>query len=393
MTNIKQIVFRFLSTQKYIISQLNNLYLQKNFIPMEKYFNYLLAISLTLVLVSCGGNENDDDHIYSNQMSLISLIPDRYNVPLNDNVEEQEFFTFKVTNNAGDDITNQSIIYVNDIQLEGNIFTPSELGTFDVYAKYIVDNREFLSQPKTVNVVVNVEDLYFKHKVLVEDFTGTWCGWCTRIIYALELIEAQTHNVIPVAIHNNDEFDFAGRVPLEDHLGIGGAYPFAAINRTTIWSNPQHHNVSQPIDKIQPQSPIGIKINSNLGANSGTIDVNFKFKEAISGELKYAVYVVENGLIANQKNYNTDLYDGLEILSNFTHNHTLRGVYGNIIGNDLGQAATEGLEVTLSNLAVNYTVVDVTKLQVVVFLMAADGTVLNVQIADRNTEVDYEYAF
>lgn len=393
MTNIKQIVFRFLSTQKYIISQLNNLYLQKNFIPMEKYFNYLLAISLTLVLVSCGGNENDDDHIYSNQMSLISLIPDRYNVPLNDNVEEQEFFTFKVTNNAGDDITNQSIIYVNDIQLEGNIFTPSELGTFDVYAKYIVDNREFLSQPKTVNVVVNVEDLYFKHKVLVEDFTGTWCGWCTRIIYALELIEAQTHNVIPVAIHNNDEFDFAGRVPLEDHLGIGGAYPFAAINRTTIWSNPQHHNVSQPIDKIQPQSPIGIKINSNLGANSGTIDVNFKFKETISGELKYAVYVVENGLIANQKNYNTDLYDGLEILSNFTHNHTLRGVYGNIIGNDLGQAATEGLEVTLSNLAVNYTVVDVTKLQVVVFLMAADGTVLNVQIADRNTEVDYEYAF
>jgi hypothetical protein len=44
-------------------------------------------------------------------------------------------------------------------------------------------------------------------------------------------------------------------------------------------------------------------------------------------------------------------------------------------------------------LAVNYTVVDVTKLQVVVFMMDADGTVLNVQIADRNTEVDYEYAF
>lgn len=346
------------------------------------------------MLIACGGNENDDDHIYSGQLSLISLIPDRYNVPLNDDAEEQEFITFKVTNNAGEDITEESVFYVDNIELESNIFTPTELGTFDVYAKYVVNNKEFLSDHKTINVVegINIEDLYFKHKVLVEDFTGTWCGWCTRIIYAIELIEAQTHNVIPVAIHNNDEFDFVGRVPLEDYLGIGGAYPFASINRTTVWSNPQHHNVSQPIDKIQPNSPVGIKINSNLGSSSGTVDVTFKFKEDISGDLKYAVYVVENGLIANQKNYNTDLYGGVSTLYNFVHNHTLRGVYGNIIGNNLEQPATEGVEITLSNLGVNYISVDVTKLQVVVFLMDADGTVLNVQIADRNTEVDYEYA-
>lgn len=362
---------------------------------MKKYFSYFLSIiSIALVLVSCGENENDDDHIYSGQMSLISLIPDRYNVALSDDVEEQEFITFKVTNNAGEDITDQSVLYVDDIEMTSNIFTPTELGSFEVYAKYVVNNREFLSDYKTVNVVegINEEELYFKHKVLIEDFTGTWCGWCTRIIYAIELIEAQTHNVIPVAIHNNDEFDFTGRIPLENHLGVE-AYPFAAINRTTIWSDPQHHNVSQPIEQIQPQSPIGIKINSNLGSSSGTVDVSFKFKEDVSGELKYAVYVVENGLVANQKNYNGDLYGGASTLYDFTHNHTLRGVYGNIIGNDLGQPATEGLEVTFSNLTVNYTSENAANLQVVVFLMDTDGTVLNVQIADRNTEVNYEYAF
>src|SRR5690606_34168374 len=100
----------------------------KNYVTMKKYANYLLSISIVLVLVSCGGNENDDDHIYNNQMSLISLIPDRYNVPLSENAEEQEVVTFKVTNNAGEDITDQSILYVGDEQLDSNVFTPTELG-------------------------------------------------------------------------------------------------------------------------------------------------------------------------------------------------------------------------------------------------------------------------
>lgn len=364
---------------------------------MKKIVSVLFVLmSFSLVFVSCGGDENDDDHIYSNQVSLISLLPDKYNVILKDNAEEQDFITFKVTNNAGLDITGNSEFLVNDVEVESNVFIPTELGTFQVRAKYTdpVSGKEFLSDSKSINVIdpLSAEDLYFKHKVLIEDFTGTWCGWCTRVIYALELIEAQTHNVIPVAIHNNDEFDFAGRMPLEDYLMIEGAYPFAAINRKTIWKNPQHYNVSQPIELIQPESPVGIKINSNLGSSSGTVDVSFYFKENISGQLKYVVYIVENGLKADQKNYNGDLYNGDAVLYDFTHNHTLRGVYGNIIGNNLEQEATERTEVVLSDLAVNYSCENANNLQIVVFLTNEAGTVLNVQIADKNTEKDYEFA-
>ncbi len=364
---------------------------------MKKIVSVLfILMNLSLALVSCGGGENDDDHIYNNQVSLISILPDKYNVILKDNPEEQDVITFKVTNNAGLDITENSVFLINDVETESNIFIPSELGTFQVRAKYIepVSGKEFLSDAKSINVIdpLNAEDMYFKHKVLIEDFTGTWCGWCTRVIHALELIEAQTHNVIPVAIHNNDEFDFSGRMPLEDYLMIEGAYPFAAINRKIIWKNPQHYNVSQPIEQIQPQSPVGIKISSQLGASSGTVDVSFYFKETIPGQLKYAVYIIENGLIADQKNYNGDLYDGAPVLYDFTHNHTLRGVYGNIVGNNLGQEATERTEVVLSDLTVNYSSENANNLQVVAFLMNEAGQVLNVQIADRNTEKDYEFA-
>src|SRR5690606_37008007 len=184
------------------------------------------------------------------------------------------------SSNLGVNATEYCTFYVNGEELESNIFTPEALGSYQVVAKY----DEFESTPVTINVV-DIASTYFKHKVLIEDFTGTWCGWCTRIMYAIELVGDQTDNAIPVAIHNNDEFEFAGRVPLEDFLQIEGAYPFASLNRTTVWMPLQHNNINQPIAMIQPMSPVGIKINSNPGASSGTIDVSFSFIEDITGNL------------------------------------------------------------------------------------------------------------
>lgn len=350
-------------------------------------FHVLSMISLAVMLTSCGGSENDDDLINEGIRSSIFVVSDRFNIVLAEEGEEQESFVFSASSNLGVNATQYCTFYVNGVELESNTFNPEALDSYEIIAKY--DNLESL--PITVNVV-DIASTYFKHKVLIEDFTGTWCGWCTRIMYAIELIEAQTHNTIPVAIHNNDEFDYSGRMPLENFLQIEGAYPFASLNRTTIWMPLQHQNINQPISLIQSMSPIGIKINSNLGASSGTVDVSFTFKEDVPGELRYVVYVLENGLIANQKNYYQNLYGGGETLYGFVHNHVLRGVHGNILGNSLGQAAVEDAEITLSGLTVNYTSENTNSLQVVAFLIDEQGTVLNAQIADANTEKDYEMA-
>lgn len=362
---------------------------------MKKFFSILVfLIGLSFIVTSCGDNENADNHIYDQQIRLISLISDKYNVVLNENEDEREIVTFRVANNSGANLTENSEIFVNDIAIDANTFIPTELGSFEVYARYTDEEsgKQFLSDKKVVNVIEDTSGLYFRHKVLIEDFTGTWCGWCTRIIYAIEQVQAQTQNAIAVGIHNDDPFDFSGRMPLEDYLQVEGAYPFATINRKTIWKHPQHHFVNQPIDLILTESPIGIKINSTLGAISGTIDVSFSFKETIQDELRYVIYVVENGLIADQTNYNTDLYNGVGILTGFTHDHVLRGVHGNILGNDLGQPATAGTEITLTGLPVSYSSENMDKLQVIAFIINAQGKALNVQIADGNTQKDYEFA-
>lgn len=355
---------------------------------MKKIFLTLFTfLGISMSLVSCGGYENDDDLTGEGITSSIIVSSNKFNIVLAEGDEEQESFVFSVTSNNGVNITDFCTFFLNGAELESNIFTPETLGSYQVVAKY--DDLE--STPVTINVV-DIASTYFKHKVLIEDFTGTWCGWCTRIMYAIELVGDQTDNAIPVAIHNNDEFEFAGRVPLEDFLQIEGAYPFASLNRTTVWMPLQHNNINQPIAMIQPMSPVGIKINSNLGASSGTIDVSFSFKEDISGNLRYVVYVLENGLTGNQKNYYSNLYGGGETLYDFPQNHVLRGVYGNILGNNLGQSATEDAEITLSDLPVNYSAENVNNLQVIAFLINEQGTVLNVQIADGNTEKDYEMA-
>lgn len=355
---------------------------------MKKIFLYLFAfLGISMFLVSCGGHENDDDSLNEGIRSSIFVVSDRFNIVLAEEEEEQESFVFSVSSNLGVNATEHCTFYIDGVELESNTFTPEALGSYQVVAKY----EDLESAPITINVV-DIASTYFKHKVLIEDFTGTWCGWCTRIMYAIELVEAQTHNAIPVAIHNNDEFEFTGRVPLEDFLQIEGAYPFASLNRTTIWMPLQHQNINQPVSMIQPMSPVGIKINSNLGASSGTVDVSFSFKEDVPGNLRYVVYILENGLIANQKNYYGNLYGGSETLYNFVHNHVLIGVHGNILGNNLGQSATEDSEIILSNLSVNYSAGNVNNLQVVAFLINEQGTVLNVQVADGNTEKDYEMA-
>lgn len=362
---------------------------------MKKIFSLLILLTgFSLIAVSCGDDENADNHIYDNQIKLISIISDKYNVLLNENPEDQEVVTFIVSNNAGDNLTLNSEIFINDIAIEGNVFVPTELGSFEVYARFTdeISGRDFITNKKIVNVIEDTSNLYFRHKVLIEDFTGTWCGWCTRIIYAIEQVQAQTQNVVAVGIHNADPFDFPGRIPLEDYLQVEGAYPFATINRKTIWKHPQHHFVNQPIDLILPESPIGIKINSNLGDTSGTVDVSFAFKETIAGDLRYVIYIVENGLTADQANYNSDLYNGVQVLTGFTHDHVLRGVHGNILGNDLGQPATAGSEISFSGLPVSYSPENLNKLQVIAFVINAQGKALNVQIANANTEKDYEFA-
>lgn len=201
----------------------------------------------------------------------------------------------------------------------------------------------------------------FQHRVLIEDFTGAWCGWCPRVSNSIEDLES-THNdgVVAVALHNGDKLAFN---PYQSTLanslwdGFGTptnqrGYPFAVLNRSTEWSatNGDKMNKNQVVNLIKPSSPIGIKISSELGETSGKVDVSFKFNQSYTG-LKYIVYVVQDGIILSQENY-TNNYDGVKKIKDFKHNSVAKAT-NNIFGESVTNSSS-GSEFTTGQINFTY---------------------------------------
>ena len=72
--------------------------------------------------------------------------------------------------------------------------------------------------------MVNIMDFVPVHRALVEEYTGTWCGWCTRGLVAMKL-RAETYgdDFIGVAYHNGDPMEIMSTYPSPVH-GFPGAF-------------------------------------------------------------------------------------------------------------------------------------------------------------------------
>ncbi|MBQ7496054.1 MAG: thioredoxin family protein [Bacteroidaceae bacterium] len=81
-----------------------------------------------------------------------------------------------------------------------------------------------------------VSDGYFvtlsravKRRTVIEEFTGTWCGWCPRGITGLEKVNEQLGDrAITIAVHSDD--------PMAIDYGVssGAGYPSAYVDRATV---------------------------------------------------------------------------------------------------------------------------------------------------------------
>ena len=92
---------------------------------------------------------------------------------------------------------------------------------------------------------------YFKKRVLIEDYTGTWCGNCARVAYAVEQVKLQTDKAVTVAIHDgNDPYSYNGIDSLKILISPNStwALPIARLNRMTVWTYPEPTNIQQAID-------------------------------------------------------------------------------------------------------------------------------------------------
>ena len=232
-----------------------------------------------------------------------------------------DIFVFQVKANNNTDKTSESHFEVDGVALDGNTFiTNSEPKAYNVQA--------FYNDIESQSILVFGSDGY-KKNVLIEDYTGTWCGNCPRVSYAIEQVKLQTDQVVSVAIHVLDDYAFDGSIAVNDEFGIT-SYPNARLNRIHKWTAPEPDNITEAVN-LTGLAPLGIAISSDIIGNSLSVTTKVEFSETITDPLKLVVYVVENGLIQDQENY-TSYFGGEAIIFNFEHNDVLRAIYTNHLG-------------------------------------------------------------
>jgi hypothetical protein len=298
----------------------------------------------------------------TNELSSITLTANMSSYYLS------EVATFIVVGNDGIDYTDQASITMGDGSvLTGNTYNTTTEGSFSFTATYnsLVSNE--------VQIDVLPPPARFQKNVLLEDYTGTWCGYCPRVSYGIELVLAETDRVVPVAIHRQDEYNFNAQA-LENLIGLTG-YPTAMLKRSISWNYPEPNNVNQVLNMTNGDADLGLSINPTIDGNTMDITIEVKFGIDYSlAELSLVVYVLEDDLFSNQENY-TSYYGGASVLTNFEHDHVLRASLTDLLGDPIPQSSTTADNIFTQTITTNVpsNVSNSDNLSVVAFVVNASG--------------------
>ncbi len=300
--------------------------------------------------------------------------------------------SFIVKTNNGLDITNESTVKVNSTIINGSNFQSNVTGIFIFQATY----QGVQSDP----VLITYHDgsqLFFAKRVLIEDYTGTWCGNCPRVNYATELVKQQTDKAVIVGIHrsssnpadaNYDPYNF-DTSELENIINISG-YPKAMLNRMTRWLPLEQNNIPQVIALTQGVNPkLGLAINSSVTNNQIQLEVKTKFSQNFSN-LRLVVYALENNLIYNQVNY-TNFFNAQNPLINFEHDHVLKACLTPLLGEPIATSQTGlGMVFTKTFSWTPTAISNLANLEFVAFIVDENNKAINVRSALLNTNQTFE---
>jgi len=238
-------------------------------------------------------------------------------------LEVGETITFTVVDSEDVNITSQSVILIDGNSISGSTFVPLQAKTYEATSSYesLVSNK--------IDFTATLPSSFSK-KAVVEDFTGTWCGWCPRLSYAASLVEEQTDKVFVVGVHNRDQMANSFGSALEGEFSIS-VFPTAYIDRANKWQG----NIEQALNAAEGTVNVGLAIESSLTGSVLDFKVYQGFLENMT-DVKLVVYVLEDGILVNQKNF-TSYYggvgsSGVSTIVDFEHNGVLRYAATDVMG-------------------------------------------------------------
>lgn len=360
-------------------------------------YKFIILSFLSLFVFNCGTEEEVKPDALSLKISSNEVF-------VGDNIS----FTANSQNKG--DVTKDAEFFVNGNAISGSNFTPTEENENNaVYAKW----NKLTSN--TLNFVSKKEIVLpntYTQKVLVEDYTGTWCGNCPGMNNVMNHLVEYSSNVIPVAIHcNNDPFKYEFHTQLQQVYNTNGL-PKAQINRINplkLFSENHvidrcgtkksyYHDLIKPyLDKTPP---LGLAINSSLDGNKLKFGVTVGFLVDNISNAKLVVYLLEDKLIADQKNYfsgngNADCNYSSQPhpIKDFEHNHVLQKAFTDIFGDEIpaSEIGNGKYYQKTFNVDLPSNVKNKNNLSLVAFVMGNDNKeVINVQFAKVGEDKNFD---
>lgn len=367
---------------------------------MKRYFaRLLLFLPLLLCLHSC-----EENYVTQEGISNVIFSSDQGNrVLIGSEVE------IRLETNRGENITHEAQLFVDDELISEDQLIivndqEDETKIIDAYVKLSSNSiTSFTLKAEYLNLKSSFElnfhdgtDQVFKKRVLIEDYTGTWCGWCPRLSHAMSLASDFSNNVVFSAIHRAptgtaDPYNFEEAEPLEDLIDTPG-YPKGFINRVHQWAFPEPDNIAQVLEFTQGERPyLDFAIHSSIENNNLDVDVKTLFTEDYENT-KLIVYLQENGLVYPQTNY-TSFYNGENPIQNYVHNYTLRKVLTDILGDEISNEESKKgnlLSKTFS-ITIPEEIENVEQLDLVVFMVDEQNEVINVRKAKVGEDQEFEF--
>lgn len=262
---------------------------------------FILLTFFSALFVSCGTEEDLGNETFQLRLSGESIL-----------VGNPITFQF-ISNLTGNDVTAQTVFVVNGETIEGNTFIPTEVNESNrVYAIY-GDTESGVKIFRSIEVIPSE----YTQKLLMEDYTGTWCGYCPRMATITHYLTEYDERIIPVAIHCQGfpsdpwTFDHAKEMIKPENYNAG-LLPRGKFNRiydlnqmqgTHPCPNDASVYYSQANEFLNQTAKLGLGINSSLSGNSLKIDVKVGFAVNELPDARLVVYLIEDGLSHKQENF------------------------------------------------------------------------------------------
>lgn len=143
----------------------------------------------------------------------------------------------------------------------------------------------------------------FYRKMVVEEGTGAWCGWCVYGIVALrEMKQAHPDDFIGIAIHSGDQYEVAGYTNwINKQLPSG--FPGCVINRGKE-ELPRMPELEYKYQAMPNVADAGIELVASAEDGKITFETRTRFYRDIRNtDYRMVFVVVENKLPIRQTNY------------------------------------------------------------------------------------------